>query len=28
MWDPGMKPGANDFIAIRDTIRERGPKLS
>jgi hypothetical protein len=27
MWDPGMKPGANDFIAIRDTIRERGPKL-
>lgn len=27
MWDPGMKPGANDFIAIRDSIRERGPKM-
>ncbi|MDX1804039.1 MAG: hypothetical protein R3292_08140 [Alcanivorax sp.] len=27
MWDPAMKPGANDFVAIRDTIRERGPKM-
>ncbi|EKF75285.1 hypothetical protein A11A3_04875 [Alcanivorax hongdengensis A-11-3] len=27
LWDPSMKPGANDFIAIRDTIRERGPKM-
>lgn len=27
LWDPGMKPGANDFIAIRDTIAERGSKL-
>ncbi|MED5239737.1 MAG: hypothetical protein VX379_09200 [Pseudomonadota bacterium] len=27
LWDPGMKPGANDFIAIRDLIRERGPKM-
>lgn len=27
LWDPGMKPGANDFIAIRDLILERGPKM-
>ncbi len=27
LWDPGMKPGSNDFIAIRDLIRERGPKM-
>ncbi|MEE2869990.1 MAG: hypothetical protein VYE17_05625 [Pseudomonadota bacterium] len=27
LWDPGMKPGANDFIAIRDTIIERGSKM-
>lgn len=27
LWDPGMKPGSNDFIAVRDLIRERGPKM-
>ncbi|MCG8391772.1 MAG: chromosome partitioning protein ParA [Pseudomonadales bacterium] len=27
LWDPSMKPGANDFLSIRDTIRERGPKM-
>ena len=27
LWDPGMKPGANDFIAIRDTIYDRGSKM-
>lgn len=27
MWDPAMKPGANDFILIRDTLKERGPKM-
>lgn len=27
LWDPAMKPGANDFIFMRDVIRERGSKL-
>ncbi len=27
LWDPVMKPGANDFVFMRDTIRERGRKL-
>jgi len=27
LWDPGMKPGANDFVFIRDTLRERGRKM-
>ena len=27
LWDPSMKPGANDFVFIRDTLRERGRKM-
>lgn len=27
LWDPVMKSGANDFVFIRDTIRERGGKM-
>jgi len=27
LWDPAMKPGHNDFVFMRDTIRERGSKL-
>jgi hypothetical protein len=27
LWDPVMKPGANDFVFIRDTIYERGRKM-
>jgi hypothetical protein len=27
LWDPVMKPGANDFVFMRDTIRERGRRL-
>ena len=27
LWDPVMKPGANHFVFIRDTVRERGAKL-
>lgn len=27
LWDPTMKPGANDFVFMRDTLRERGSKL-
>lgn len=27
LWDPTMKPGANDFVFMRDTIRNRGAKL-
>lgn len=27
LWDPNMKPGANDFVAIRDLLRARGPKM-
>jgi hypothetical protein len=27
LWDPVMKPGANHFVFIRDSIRERGGKL-
>lgn len=27
LWDPSMKPGANDFVAARDLLRSRGPKM-
>ena len=27
LWDPQMKPGANHFVFIRDTIRQRGAKI-
>ena len=27
LWDPTMKPGHNDFVFMRDVIRERGSKL-
>ena len=27
LWDPEMKPGANDFVRVRDTLRERGRKM-
>lgn len=27
LWDPAMKPGANDFVHVRDTLRERGRKM-
>ncbi|MFZ5722714.1 MAG: hypothetical protein ACOY33_03540 [Pseudomonadota bacterium] len=27
LWDPNMKQGANDFVFIRDAIRERGRYL-
>ncbi|ASK36458.1 hypothetical protein CEK62_07455 [Alcanivorax sp. N3-2A] len=27
LWDPGMKPGANDFVTVRDLLRSRGPKM-
>lgn len=27
LWDPNMKPGANHFVMIRDTVRQRGAKL-
>ena len=27
LWDPSMKPGGNDFVFIRDTLRDRGRKL-
>lgn len=27
LWDPEMKPGANDFVFIRDAIFERGRKM-
>lgn len=27
LWDPAMKPGANDFVFMRDTIRQRGAKM-
>ena len=27
LWDPTMKPGANDFVFIRDNLRDRGRKL-
>lgn len=27
LWDPTMKPGANDFVAVRDLLRQRGRKM-
>ena len=27
LWDPSMKPGANDFVAARDLVRRRGAKM-
>lgn len=27
LWDPEMKPGANDFVFIRDCLLERGRKM-
>lgn len=27
LWDPAMKPGANDFVFMRDIIRQRGAKM-
>lgn len=27
LWDPNMKPGANDFVAVRDLLRQRGRKM-
>ncbi|MCH8544722.1 MAG: hypothetical protein LAT61_14255 [Alcanivorax sp.] len=27
LWDPVMKPGANDFVFVRDVLRERGRKM-
>ncbi len=27
LWDPSMKPGANDFVATRDLLRRRGAKM-
>src|SRR3546814_11336154 len=27
LWDPEMKPGANDFAFIRDILLERGRKM-
>ncbi|MEY1661749.1 hypothetical protein [Isoalcanivorax beigongshangi] len=27
LWDPSMVPGRNDFIFIRDNLRERGEKM-
>lgn len=27
LWDPTMKPGANDFVFMRDTIVQRGSKM-
>jgi hypothetical protein len=27
LWDPVMKPGANDFVAARDLLRGRGSKM-
>ncbi|MBL7249420.1 hypothetical protein [Alloalcanivorax marinus] len=27
LWDPSMKPGANDFVAARDLVRQRGAKM-
>lgn len=27
LWDPNMKPGANHFVMVRDTVRDRGAKL-
>jgi len=27
LWDPAMKPGANDFVAARDLLRHRGAKM-
>lgn len=27
LWDPAMKPGQNDFVFMRDTVRERGSKM-
>ena len=27
LWDPTMKPGHNDFVFMRDIIRERGSKM-
>ncbi|MDF1781107.1 MAG: hypothetical protein P1U67_07390 [Alcanivoracaceae bacterium] len=27
LWDPAMKPGGNDFVFMRDSIRERGSKM-
>ncbi|GAA5117012.1 hypothetical protein [Alloalcanivorax gelatiniphagus] len=27
LWDPSMKPGANDFVAARDLLRRRGAKM-
>lgn len=27
LWDPNMKPGENDFVYVRDAIRERGRYL-
>ena len=27
LWDPTMKPGANDFVFLRDAIRERGNRI-
>ncbi|HAJ43718.1 MAG: hypothetical protein ABJQ98_02150 [Alloalcanivorax venustensis] len=27
LWDPVMKPGANDFVAARDLLRSRGSKM-
>ncbi|MCK5873778.1 MAG: hypothetical protein KAG82_03730 [Alcanivoracaceae bacterium] len=27
LWDPVMKPGANHFVFVRDTVKERGAKI-
>ncbi|MDF1821868.1 MAG: hypothetical protein P1U64_09855 [Alcanivoracaceae bacterium] len=27
LWDPTMKPGANDFVFMRDAIQERGSRI-
>lgn len=27
LWDPRMKPGTNDFVFMRDAIRERGARM-
>lgn len=27
LWDPGMKPGASDFAAVRDLLHARGRKM-
>lgn len=27
LWDPTMKPGLNDFVFMRDAVRERGERI-